>query len=623
MRGKTYCYEIVPINFLLLTDAKQDETVDMFKRLVNTLTKPIKIIILKTSKTIAIGGRPFKSEYYRFFIESVGEPIDTILEACGFAYQPVTSIPQPKMIKAFSKYVALEGGRLAKTCTILKLPGTLVEGFLSETYGYVDQIIIKINPLPQELAVARFRKYLRLLKSMILADQSSGRMPSEDVVYRKNLAEATFNKLLSGATRLFEVTTNLTVTGGDFKTVNENFRQLKAILQARLIRVDAPLFAQHLLFAGEIGKKLILDTDTLGAFFPFVSADVIEVPNGIFLGINRLTGAPVIFDPAMRMNYNMLIAGKSGSGKSFLSKIIITRFIEKHPKAALFVIDPENEYGLVGRAVGAKVVEITRRKGLGLDPLALFGESKDSAANILADLVNIQKPELHSELRTIVGRARSLEEVYRRASKSLKAYLRSLLEGPDNFLVSGEPMKFTTKMVFDLHTLHREFTIAKKGTMTLQAASVLLFSKIWQLLEDPTFIPINVPKLVVVDEVWLYTSMPAAAAFLEGVARRGRKRNVFFVLNTQRVADVLESVGGRALLENCATKVLLRQDEAAIKLVSEIVDLSAAEREALLEFSPGQGILIAENIHIPVNFLATPEEYKLFTTKPTEWIKSR
>jgi type IV secretory pathway VirB4 component len=138
------------------------------------------------------------------------------------------------------------------------------------------------------------------------------------------------------------------------------------------------------------------------------------------------------------------------------------------------------------------------------------------------------------------------------------------------------------------------------------------------MLDNPDFIPLQNPKLVVVDEVWMFVAMPSAARFLESVARRGRKRNVIFVTNTQRAADVLEGAGGKALIENCATKVLMRQDEAAIKLVSDVFRLSPAESDAILDFKPGQAVLIAEDVHVPVNFYATPEEHALFTTKPAE-----
>lgn len=88
-----------------------------------------------------------------------------------------------------------------------------------------------------------------------------------------------------------------------------------------------------------------MDTVTPGAFFPFVAADVIEAPDGIFLGLNRLTGAPVIFDPYLRANYNLALIGTSGSGNSFASKMMLTRLVEKRKDVAFYVVDPENGYG--------------------------------------------------------------------------------------------------------------------------------------------------------------------------------------------------------------------------------------------------------------------------------------
>lgn len=82
---------------------------------------------------------------------------------------------------------------------------------------------------------------------------------------------------------------------------------------------------------------------------------------------------------------------------------------------------------------------------------------------------------------------------------------------------------------------------------------------------------------IIVDEVWLYTSIPPAARFFESVARMGRKRNVAFILNTRRAVDVLEGGGGRALLENCAAKVLLRRDESAVGTIGKAFALSESE----------------------------------------------
>ena len=67
-----------------------------------------------------------------------------------------------------------------------------------------------------------------------------------------------------------------------------------------------------------------------------------------------------------------------------------------------------------------------------------------------------------------------------------------------------------------------------------------------------------------------------------------------------------------------ATKILMRQDEAAIRLVADTFRLSSQEADMLLDAEEGEAILIGEDIRIPVKFMATEDEYKLFTTKPTE-----
>jgi DNA helicase HerA-like ATPase len=138
------------------------------------------------------------------------------------------------------------------------------------------------------------------------------------------------------------------------------------------------------------------------------------------------------------------------------------------------------------------------------------------------------------------------------------------------------------------------------------------------MLDNPKFIPLHIPKIVIIDELWLYTNLPASASFLEGVSRRGRKINVTLLLNSQRLANVLKNPAGKAVIENCATKILLRQDESAIKLANQTLNLSTNELEALLELGQGQGLITAGDIHLPIDFLATQEEYQIFTTKPTE-----
>jgi len=614
-------YEVFPVNYVMLPKHKRQETLGRFQRLLNSLPCSAMLSAVKTLKTLEINEQELTTTYYRFFIQTT-EPIDWLIEQCGFKQQPLTELSKTKTAKTYPKHVELENGKLEKTFTVYQLPGKLLPGFISELYGLCEKVLICIKPLSPEIATSQMGKYLRLQKSILLADQSKGRLAKDETKLKHAMAEATYQGLITGSTRLFELKVNLTLQADTLEELQVRSKKLKDTLQARFIRLDNPMHLQTELSNGAIGKKLIVDTTTASTFFPFVSADLIESPGGVFLGINRLTGAPTIFDPHLRMNQNIIIMGKSGSGKSFTSKILLTRLLQRHPNLAFFIVDPENEYGQVGRLNGADVLDITTEKQLGLDPVQIFSDNKDTASGILADLVGVEDNRGYQELRTVVGASCDLFEVYQNSPSNLKDRLTPFVTGTDSFLTMGQPQKFSERMVFNLSALHRQLAMTQRRSLTFQAANVLLFSKIWQMLDDPKFIPLNIPKLVIIDELWLYTNLPASASFLEGVSRRGRKRNITLLLNSQRLADVLENPAGKAVIENCATKILLRQDESAIKLANQTLNLSTNELEALLELGQGQGLITAGDIHLPIDFLATQEEYNTFTTKPAERINN-
>ncbi|MCL2135764.1 MAG: ATP-binding protein [Candidatus Bathyarchaeota archaeon] len=610
-------YEVFPVNYLMLPKQKRIETIGRYQRLLNSLPCQTKLSATKTQKTLQINDNQLTTTYYRFFIESP-EPIDWLIEQCGFKQQPINKQPQTKTVKTFPKHLQHENGKLERTFTVYQLPGKLLPGFVSELYGLCERVLVCVKPLPPEVASSQMGKYLRLQKSILLADQTKGRLPKEEIKLKHDMAQATYQGLITGVTRLFELKVNLTIQADSFEELKVKTKKLKDTLQARFIHLDCPTYFQEELTKGIVGKKLVVDTTTASTFFPFVSADLIESPGGVFLGINQLTGAPVVFDLHLRMNQNLIIMGKSGAGKSFTSKILLTRLLQKHSNLAFFIVDPENEYGQVGKLAGADVLDITTEKQLGLDPIQIFSDNKDTAAGILADLVGVEDNRGYQELRGIVGASRDLLEVYQNSPSTIKDRLSPFVTGTDSFLTMGQPQKFSHRMVFNLSALHRQLAMTQRRSLTFQAANILVFSKIWQMLDNTKFLPLHIPKLVIIDELWLYTSLPAAASFLEGVSRRGRKRNVTLLLNSQRLADVLENSAGRAVIENCATKIMLRQDESAIHMAGQTIGLSTTEMKTLLELNQGQGLLTAGDIHLPIDFLATQEEYNIFTTKPTE-----
>lgn len=126
----------------------------------------------------------------------------------------------------------------------------------------------------------------------------------------------------------------------------ENFgRQIDAFVSANISRLDA--LRQY-----ERG----IHTSAVSAMFPFISSALQDV-RGFYLGYNQY---PVFTNFFMRnserVNSNMIIIGKSGSGKSFATKTLLTNFAADNTR--IFILDPENEYERLCKNLGGKLIDV-------------------------------------------------------------------------------------------------------------------------------------------------------------------------------------------------------------------------------------------------------------------------
>ena len=90
---------------------------------------------------------------------------------------------------------------------------------------------------------------------------------------------------------------------------------------------------------------------------------------GILYGINRHNSSLVIFDRFSLENYNSVTFAKSGSGKSYATKLEILRSLMFDTD--VIVIDPEREYEYLAEAVGGRYFNISLSSDHHINPFDL------------------------------------------------------------------------------------------------------------------------------------------------------------------------------------------------------------------------------------------------------------
>ena len=130
-------------------------------------------------------------------------------------------------------------------------------------------------------------------------------------------------------------------------------------------------------------------------------------------------------------------------------------------------------------------------------------------------------------------------------------------------------------------------------------------------------------RILIVDEAWYMMKYPDSAVFLYGIAKRARKYFLGLTTVTQDIEDFLTSDYGKAIVSNSSIQILLKQSPASVDKIAEVFYLSQGEKHLLLAADVGEGLFFAGPAHVAIRVIASPDEYKLVTSKPEEVLKMR
>ena len=608
-------YELRPVNFFNLNEGEQMAVLDSFLGVLNGISSMTSFYIISDVSRVVAGSRVIEQPYKRYFIES-DENLDGLLSGLGFRFVKVLEMPKLVVEGSAKNFMVLKDGRLARVFNLYALPSQLPYGFLSRFYELTHEIRIDVKPVPgaERLVEKQYRALSAKLQSMTQSDARSQ--------LQLQALESARVRVASGIERLFEVRLTMTVVGRGY----EDLRARSVALARAAGFVEAPPRVQRFLYELKgpgfaTGRWLYMTSSGLSAFFPFAGMDLVD-PNGVFLGVNLQTGNAVIFDVFERDNYNVTILGESGYGKSMLIKAWLSRLAQSDDSSLIYVFDsivkPEYSAGSDGsfesslaNEIGAQVLRFDQPEArFGFDPFNVF-ESRREAGEFVRELARIDEgSDEAAELLSLAKESSSIAELIERARPNLRMRLEAELEPMMRFF-SGKTDIYD-RMVFVLSDIPSPFV--------RDALAFLILASIWKVVKQ---VPASQKKFIVVDEGWAFVEanprtgkpyFPLAVEFIPEIARTGRHYSAALIIASQLVSDFAAGPG-RVVIENSATKIVLRQDPASLKLIRGMLNLSEVESRYVLSSRPGQGILITPEGHVPFYNQLFREELERFTTK--------
>ena len=127
------------------------------------------------------------------------------------------------------------------------------------------------------------------------------------------------------------------------------------------------------------GNSYSIHSSSVAAAFPFVYKRMMD-EKGIYIGNSG--GVPAFVNFFMRnkerVNSNMVVIGRSGSGKSYATKSILTNLSAEDAK--VFVLDPENEYNQMAKNLHGKTIDVGNASQGRLNPFHVITTLSDDEA---------------------------------------------------------------------------------------------------------------------------------------------------------------------------------------------------------------------------------------------------
>lgn len=538
------------------------------------------------------------------------------------------------------------GEKIARTFFVISYPRFLTESWFAPIINLdkIFNVSIFIHPIETAKILRQFQKKVAEVQSQINDRERRGlvRDPMLDTAYQD--LESLRDNLQQAQEKLFDVGVYITIYGSNEDELNKLESDIKSILDAKLVYIKPALFQQEQGYRSilpiandELSIHSKLNSSPLSSIFPFVSFDL-SSDKGILYGINRHNNGLVLFDRFSLDNYNSVTFAKSGSGKSYATKLEILRSLMFD--VDVMVIDPEKEYQYLSEAVGGKNFNISLNSSSHINPFDLpFPRDDEAASDVLrsniinlvglfrimfggltpeedaiidraisetyamkditpeSDFANLEPPLL-SDFELVLSGMEGAEGLVQKLSKYTRGSWSGFINQPTNVDINS---KF---IVFSIRDMEDELK---------PVAMYIITHYIWTAIRQE-----QKKRLLVIDEAWWMMKSEDTASFLFSMAKRGRKYWLGLATITQDVDDFLSSPYGLPIVTNSSIQILLKQSPSTVENLQKTFNLTDEEKFLLLESDVGEGLFFVGQKHVAIKIIASYTEDQIITSDPSQ-----
>ena len=447
--------------------------------------------------------------------------------------------------------------------------------------------------------------------------------------------------------KLFFVTFAVSIFANTLEELEEYTRVIESVGNKYLCPMKILQFQQEQGFnnslplaLNQVEIKRLYTTESASIFIPYTSLELYQ-KNGIYYGLNQASGNLIMYDRLSGKNYNGLIFGESGSGKSFFAKREMVSVRLRDDKNAVYVIDPESEYTGLARALGGEVINLHAGAKTFINPMVMdinYGGDESDPVSMKVDyivtMLEIMLGEnriLDAQAKSIVGRC--MKELFGSFSsnKGYLSHLENLRKRNPDITIDKEAMPTLANLYNSLKEQPEPEAQTVASVLEAYAVGAFdIFARRSNVETDSKFLVYDIKNLgsgmknlglhvclndvwnkmmknrslgirtwIYIDEFYLLLQSDSAAKFLMQIWKRARKWWGAPTGIMQNTEDLLRSQESRNILNNTSFIAMLSLPKLDRTNLGDLLQIPDSQLDYITNSPSGYGLIYNSKTVVP------------------------